>query len=224
MISPIGLIPKPHQVGKWRLIVDLSYPRLHGVNAGISQELASITYTRVDDAVDRIQTLGSGTMLIKMDLESAYRQIPIHPGDHFLLGISWEGRTYVDRALPLGLRSTPKIFSAVADMMAWALHKAGIEHIIHYLDDLFLVAPITNDGERIRLLALEVFAALGIPVAVHKTEGPACSIVFLGILIDSVVGELCLPEDKLQRLWELINIWAERKSYALPGPPVMQLQ
>ena len=58
-ISPIGLIPKPHQVGKWRLIVDFSYPRLHGVNAGISQELASITYARVDDAVDRIQTLGS---------------------------------------------------------------------------------------------------------------------------------------------------------------------
>ena len=116
-------------------------------------------------------------MLIKMDLERAYRQIPILPEDHSLLGISWEGRTYVDRALPFGLRSAPKIFSAVADMMAWALHKAGIEHLIHYLDDfLFLVAPNTNDGERIRLLVLEVFAALGIPVAVHKTEGPSCCV------------------------------------------------
>ena len=43
-IYPIGLIPKPHQVGKWRLIVDLSYSLAKSVNSGISEEFASITY------------------------------------------------------------------------------------------------------------------------------------------------------------------------------------
>ena len=139
-ISPIGLIPKPHQVGKWWLIVDLSYPRDHSVNTGISEELASIAYAHVDDAIECIMTLGVGTMLIIMDLDSTYRHIPVHPGDHHLLGVSWEGRTYIDRTLPFGLCSTPKIFSAVAEMMAWVLHNAGIEHLIHYLDDfLFLL-------------------------------------------------------------------------------------
>ena len=115
-----------------------------------SEKLASITYAHVDDAIECIKTLGVGTMLIKMDLESAYRQIPVHPGDHHLLGVSWEGRTYVDRALPFGLRSAPKIFSAVADMMVWALYNAGIEHLIHYLDDfLFLVAPHSDDGAKV---------------------------------------------------------------------------
>ena len=121
-ISPIGLIPKPHQVGKWQLIVDLSYPRDYSVNAGISEELASITYAHVDDAIECIKILGVGTMLIKMDLESAYKQIPVHPGEKHLLGVSWEGRTYVDRALPFGLCSSPNIFSAAADMMVWALY------------------------------------------------------------------------------------------------------
>ena len=46
-LSPIGLIPKPRQVVKWQLIVDLSYPRDHSVNAGISEELASVTYAHV---------------------------------------------------------------------------------------------------------------------------------------------------------------------------------
>jgi hypothetical protein len=32
---------------------------------------------------------------------------------------------------PLPLR----FFSAVADLIAWALHVAGIDHLIHYLDD-----------------------------------------------------------------------------------------
>ena len=72
------------------------------MSAGISEELASITYAHVDDAIECIKTLGVGAMLIKMDLESAYKQIPVHPGDHHLLGVSWEGRTYVDRALPFG--------------------------------------------------------------------------------------------------------------------------
>ena len=36
--SPIGLIPKPHQPGKWRLIVDLSSPRGASVNEAIASE------------------------------------------------------------------------------------------------------------------------------------------------------------------------------------------
>ena len=148
-----------------------------------------------------------------MDLESAYRHIPIHPEYHHLLGISWEGRTYVDRALPFGLHSAPKIFSAAADMMVWALHMAGIEHLIHYLDDfLFLVVPQTNEGTHIHSLALNVFARLGVPVALHKTEGPACIITFLGICIDNIAGELRLPLDKLQHLQGLIEAWAKKKA------------
>ena len=65
---------------------------------------------------------GPGAELVKIDLKNAYRIVPIHPDDHHLLGIDWKGDTYVDRALPFGLRSAPKVFSAVADMITWALH------------------------------------------------------------------------------------------------------
>ena len=41
--SPLGLVPKPHQTGKWRLIVDLSYPQLRSMNASIGKDVASIT-------------------------------------------------------------------------------------------------------------------------------------------------------------------------------------
>ncbi len=49
--------------------------------------------------------LGRGTQLVKMDLSNAYRIIPIHPDDQSLLEVSWRGATYIDRALPLELRS-----------------------------------------------------------------------------------------------------------------------
>ena len=55
---------------------------------------------------------------MKLDLKDAYRMVPVHPDDQHLLGISWRDGIYVDRALPFGLRSAPKLFSTVADALA----------------------------------------------------------------------------------------------------------
>ena len=96
----------------------------------------------MDEALDLIRALGPGTQLVKMDLKEAYRIIPVHPDYHHLLAITWEGAVYVDRSLPFGLRSAPKIFTAVADAMAWALHTRGIRLLLHYLDNFFcFLAP-----------------------------------------------------------------------------------
>ena len=81
--------------------------------------------------------MGIGTLMVKLDLKNAYCIIPIHPEDHSLLAITWEGKTYVDRALPFGLRSAPKIFLAVTDMVAWALQCAGIRRQFHHIDASF---------------------------------------------------------------------------------------
>ena len=58
---------------------------------------------------------------MKLDIKDAYRIVPVHLDDYHLLGIKWKGSTYVDRALPFGLRSAPKIFNAIADVIAWVL-------------------------------------------------------------------------------------------------------
>ena len=88
----------------------------------------------------------------------------------------------MDRAFPFGLRSAPKKFSAVADMIAWVFHCMGIQHQIHYLDDfLFMGTPNTEEAARALAMAIRVLEHLGVPVAVHKTEGPAyCITGFLG--------------------------------------------
>ena len=116
--SPLGLVPKPHQPNKWRLICDLSSPPDHSVNDGISPDLCSLRYASVQDAVNVIQLLGKGTQLVKLDIKDAYRIVPVHPADYHLLGVAWRGNIYIDRALPFGLRSAPKIFSALADFFA----------------------------------------------------------------------------------------------------------
>ena len=114
----IGVIPKGQNTGKWRLITDISFPPGRSVNISIPDCLCSLTYMTVDDVAAKVATLGRGTLLAKVDIESAYRLIPIHPDDRLLLAIKWEGHIYIDAMLPFGLCSAPKIFNAVADALA----------------------------------------------------------------------------------------------------------
>jgi hypothetical protein len=51
----------------------------------------------------------------------------------------WEESLFVDTALPFGLRSAPKIFTAIADAVEWILKQAGVKFVIHYLDDFLLI-------------------------------------------------------------------------------------
>ena len=71
-INRIGVIPKKSNPGKWRLITDLSFPPGNSVNDGISPELTSLSYIKVDQIAQKITQLGRGTQLSKMDIEEAY--------------------------------------------------------------------------------------------------------------------------------------------------------
>ncbi len=69
-------------------------------------------------------------------------------------------------------------------MMTWALYRAEVTFVSHYLDDfLILIPPFLGDGIEQRALLLQVFSCLGVQISDHKTEGPSFVITFLGIEI-----------------------------------------
>lgn len=80
-INRFGVIPKGHNMGKWRLITDLSYPHGQSVNDGIDPSLCSLVYSTVDDVADVVVKLGRDALLSKVDIEAAYRLIPMYPQD-----------------------------------------------------------------------------------------------------------------------------------------------
>ena len=170
-INRFGVIPKGHNTGKWRLITDLSFPHGKSINDGIDRSLCSLSYTTVDDIAAVLAQLGRGTLLAKVDIESAYRLIPVHPHDRPLQAVQWDGKLYVDPMLPFGLRSAPKIFNAVADALHWHLRQSGIPLVFHYLDD-FIIAGAPYSPQCAHSLAIldKVCSALRIPMAAHKRE------------------------------------------------------
>ena len=214
-ISRFGVIPKGDS-GKWRLIVDMSSPEGHSVNDGIRDSLCSLSYVSVSDAARGVVDKGRGALMAKVDVKSAYRQVPIHPDDRWLMGMLWEGSLYVDTALPFGLRSAPKIFTAVADAVEWIVKQEGVQFIIHYLDDYLVIgapaSPECTDALTTPHHPPWVFDRLGLPVAQDKREGPGRILTFLGFELDSSALEIRLPPAKLAELQRLITTWVGRKS------------
>ena len=212
-VNSIGVVPKGHNTGKWRLITDLLFPHGASVNDGMNPLFCSLCYTTVDEIAAVVECLGLGTMLAKIDVESAYRLLPVHPQDRILQAIFCEGQLYIDTVLPFGLRSAAKMFNAVADALNWHLKKAGVEFVEHCLDDYIIMgSPGTSQCQDSLTMVDRECKVLGVPLVAHKWEGPATCITFLGILIDTEAGQLRLPMEKLYRIRDILRTWRDRKS------------
>ena len=156
--------------------------------------------------------LDQGALLAKTDIRAAYHLVPIHPLDRPWLGMKWQDAIYVDAMLPFGLRSAPKLFNAVADSLEWC--KRDVNFVRHYLDDFVVIGPPGSSLCQEYLCAFEEECKyLGVPLATEKREGPSPVITLLGIIIDTLQGQLRLPEDKLQRLVQSVSEWLTRKVY-----------
>ena len=215
-ISRFGVIPKRHKPGKWRLILNLSFPLEACVNYGFEKELTSVSFVSVDDIVDTILALGEGTLLAKIDVRTAYRLLPVHPEDRMLLGMGWKDKIYVDATMPFGLRSAPKIFTAVADACEWILGHRGLYQVRHYLDDFIIVGPPNSSKCQEDLdTMLHTCEELGLPLAEEKQVGPSTRMVFLGLELDTVQMEIRLPVEKILRIRELVASWRGRESCKL---------
>ena len=94
-ISRFGVIPKSHQMGKRRLIVDLSHPKSYSVNDGIPKSLCGLSYITVDDAINKVLELGPNTLMAKIDIKSALRLLPVHPADRHLPAMEWQNKIFL---------------------------------------------------------------------------------------------------------------------------------
>jgi hypothetical protein len=148
-------------------------------------------------------------MLAKMDIKQAYRNVPVHPADRPLLGMRWEGKVYVDKTLPFGLRSAPLIFTA---NLQWYMLHQGATWVDHYVDDFFTVGPPCSDECAKNVDIMHTSCDEADLLVEPKNLGPATTIGLLGLELDTVAMEVRLPLDKLRRLKALIASWRGRKA------------
>ena len=211
--SPIGIVPKRTdgtQTG-WRMIFDLSYPESESVNDGIPKEFGAINYEPLDTAIQLVAQTGKGAVMLKRDLKSAFRHVPVSPLDYWLLIFEWNGKYYVDMFLPFGLRTAPRLFNLFAEALHWVFEFLYKWKVTHYLDDfLFVFPPGTNtDGPSIQYD--QVLATLGFSGALEKNmEGHI--VTHLGFEFDSMKMEVRLPLNKKLRALTATQALLEAKT------------
>lgn len=215
-VSPIGVVEGKYSRKK-RLIVDLSSPHDNNehpsINNLIDKEMCSLSYVRIDDAIGAIKKFGKGTILNKVDITDAFKQLAIKREQHHLYCIKWRQNYYYFVRLCFGSRSSPKIFDNLSIAICWiASHNYKIPIILHLLDDFLTIQPPGSSGERTMALLTMIFNKLNIPISQKKTVGPVTCLEYLGVILDTTKMEARLPQDKVERIIEFIKTFLHRRS------------
>jgi hypothetical protein len=207
IVSALGAIPKDKAETKFRLIHDASRPAGQALN-----DLAvnsPFKYQTVNDAVRRIKP---NSWLGKVDLSNAYRSVGIHPDDYSVTGLKWRfsGQAHdtymIDQRLCFGARRSPEIFNALSHAVLAIMKSRGAQNLVYYMDDWLC---INEDKELCRAQMADlimILRKLGFQINYNKVEGPAQSLKFLGIQLNTVAMTLSLSQDKINELKSCIEL------------------
>lgn len=214
-VSPLGVVAKKTP-GEYRVIHHLSYPGGSSVNDGIPHEFSSVQYATVQDAITFIKKSPCPIFLGKVDIEAAFRIIPVSPQDTPLLGFQWRGKFYMDAVLPMGCASSCSIFESFSTALEWvARSKLNVSGMVHYIDDFLFLADSSEKCAADMNAFFSLCRQMGVPLAQEKTQGPATTLPFLGITLDTVRLEARLPEDKLAKCKSLVAEFLARQKVTL---------
>lgn len=91
--------------------MDLSQAFGSSVTDFISEEDIRLTYVVVDDAVRLVLGQGRGALMANIDIEGAFRNVPVRPEQWHLLGFQWSAQIFHVIVLAFERRSAPHLFN-----------------------------------------------------------------------------------------------------------------
>ena len=212
--SPLNSRPKRESEER-RVILDLSYPSGSSVNDGIPSttylgEACKLQYPSVDSLVELIKQKGRGCALYKRDLRRAYRQFHIDPGDMHLMGFTWNGKTFIDVTLAMGLRSAASVCQRLTNAVTYIVGQYGVE-VVNYLDDLAGAEGWDRADEAFQTLG-NVLERCGIIESVSKACSPSCRMVFLGVQFDTTTLTLTVTKERMVETLAMLEEWKDKVS------------
>ena len=188
--SLIGLAPK---------IAYLSYPPGNSVNDFIDEKLATVQYSKFDNIISIIQTLGGHAKIGKIDIKSAFRLLPCYPGDFDLLGFKIGDMYFIDKCMPMGCSISCSTIEDFSTFLQWFVQEVhGLNYLDHYLDDFIFAEMSDIECSNSMFEFKTICKRLGVPIAVEKTEVPVTSIEYLGLTIDTESMSVKILEKKLK--------------------------
>ena len=205
----LGAIPKPN--GAVRHITDCSMPTKISVNNYMKQTFSSFAFNTIDTVVKEVTT---DSYMATVDLQDAYRSVPICPKDRVHFGLRWDlgkGPVYLtDNFLCFGSRCSAFIFNRLTDAVARYMSRNNFK-CFNYLDDFIIIADTYQEALLAEHFLINTLRDLGFYISWKKVTSPSRKCRFLGIDIDSHSGQLLLPHEKLSKLYAELQFWEGKK-------------
>ncbi|KAK3244803.1 hypothetical protein CYMTET_45600 [Cymbomonas tetramitiformis] len=155
-VSALGMVERLRKGKlKYRPVWDYSRPSFVGVNDWI--ELQKDEFTTVKDAY---ALLRPGMYMVKVDLEEAYRSLPVASQYWAAQCFQWRGKRYMDTRSPFGNRALPGIFMRYTRAIVAWMQAQGVP-CVGYLDDFFMVARTAAEAQEMMDLLIEFVTMLG---------------------------------------------------------------
>lgn len=159
-----------------------------------------VKYTSFDWSIQMVRQCGPEVDLANCNIKSAFHLLPVCPADFNLLRFIFEGKYYVDQALPIGCSVSCGAFKKFSSFLEWALKDlCSCKVMVHYLG-YFLFAGSEATGQCAQFLKALIELTEELGVLLEKTEGPSLRLTFLGIQIDIIAQTSRLSDAKLVEL------------------------
>ena len=217
--SPIGLVPKDKGT-KTRLIFHLSYPKNgESVNSGIPEKYCTVRYPDFEQAVKLCLAAGNSCKISRSDISRAFCNVPLSPKQWPLLIMKAanpkNGKVYyfVDKCLPFGSSISCRIFQEISSAIAYLVKEKshGCPNL-SYLDDFFFCALMKCFCDQQVQTFLDLCKDIGFPVTMEKTEWGSTFMTFLGLLLDTERGLVCIPLEKIKKALDMIEYFLNKKN------------
>ncbi len=125
----------------------------------------------------------------------------------------------MDSKLCFGSQKAPAIFNRITEAVQRMLVRRGFTASVILLDAFFIAAASFEECKHTLNILIHLLHALGLQINWKKVVGPTQALVFLGIYIDTVRGQLSLDPDKVQETITLLD-----KAMAAPRLSKSQVQ
>ena len=114
-------VPKPD--GSTRPILNLSDKTKfnYSINNLIDPNLCTVEYAQTKQVVETVRALGKNAWLWAKDLKDGYYNVSVNKKDVHKLGFMFDGKIYIFQRLPMGLSSSPNIFTEFMHFPIWAI-------------------------------------------------------------------------------------------------------
>ena len=203
--SPLNIVPKPG-TDKWRLIHDLTFPRTaEAVNRCIPEANAKVQYHTINDVIEMALEIGCEAHGARIDINAAFRNLPIRFKDLHLLGFTLNGKFYINSSLPFGASSSCQLFEKVACALEWIVkNETKCAWISHFLDDFPILEQSADALIGVMEHFIQILEHIGMPIAHHKTLGPIQTLEYLGMLLNLKDQTLGIPAAKRNKALKAI--------------------